>query len=218
MEVVTRELPFNDWTTISLLVIIFFLAISKVNYPNRFTDFLSLSFNNKYLMVYNKEKKLTHPFNIVMTGLKIIIITLYIMIVFKTFQIDFLADNQYRYIIIAIIIGLAAAAKILLQKIIADIFTIDTFISSYIFSKVSYSNIASFVLFIGVIVFSYIIPPNKTSLAITACIYLIIIGVGWVKTIFSAQNLIVNYLFYFILYLCALEIAPYLIGYSIVVN
>jgi len=62
----------------------------------------------------------------------------------------------------------------------------------------------------------YAITPTKWLLIISIGLIILINSVGLVTTFKNHQKLILNNLFYFILYLCALEIGPYLILYKII--
>jgi len=60
------------------------------------------------------------------------------------------------------------------------------------------------------------VQPSK-AIIYTAIVLLLIINlIGFITSFKMHQKLILNNLFYFILYLCALEIAPYIILYEFI--
>ena len=75
--------------------------------------------------------------------------------------------------------------------------------------RIAYSSYAvigaSLVLFVGI----YSSLVGVTLLTVLFITLLIINALGWIKIIKNNLKEIKPYIFYFILYLCALEIAPY---------
>ena len=56
---------------------------------------------------------------------------------------------------------------------------------------------------------------NTTLITITAIHILLMLAAGMIKTIRSNLNKLLNNFFYFILYLCTLEIGPFLVVYKV---
>jgi hypothetical protein len=56
---------------------------------------------------------------------------------------------------------------------------------------------------------------NTTLITITAIHILLMLAAGMIKTIRSNLNTLLNNFFYFILYLCTLEIGPFLVVYKV---
>jgi len=104
--------------------------------------------------------------------------------------------------------------KLLLQQWISSLFDLSDFSRDYIFSRVAYSSYAAIVMVI-VLFFGVYLPFTSEKhlfllLLVLFMILLIINMLSWLKIIKSNQKEIKPYLFYFILYLCTLEIAPYI--------
>jgi hypothetical protein len=61
------------------------------------------------------------------------------------------------------------------------------------------------------IVLTYVFKDSK--IVVFVCIFLVVVVniIGWITIIKNYQKIISGYFFYFILYLCALEIAPFVI-------
>jgi len=61
------------------------------------------------------------------------------------------------------------------------------------------------------IILTYVL--NDSKIVVFASIFLIVVVnvIGWITIIKNYQKIISGYFFYFILYLCALEIAPFVI-------
>jgi len=192
------------------------LAIVKTAYPQRFEDFLSLLSSNKFMMFRGKKNKAFHPFNILLFFVHLISFSLLFYLVFNFFWKDPALDPIFIFIRIATAYGSFVLLKFGLEKIIGNVFGLDNYIDSYVYQKISYRNFIGLVLLIPSLIFIYTLTPTALSLYI-------LIGIVILTNIFSLlliyqknQSLITGNWFYFILYLCALEIAPYIILYKLI--
>ncbi len=218
MEALVRDVIQNNSSTLIFVAILSLLALIKTSYYNRFIDFLWLPVNNKYLMVYSKEQTLRHPFTLLMSLVQILITAKFITLVIPVFEFSFWQKIEHSYFVIAGVLLLLLGSKILLQKIIANLFNIDALVDQYIFKKISYLNHSSLLLLVFSVLFTYSIDASKTSIIVIFLLFLMLNVTGWFLLLKNHRELIFSKLFYFILYLCALEIAPYLIGYKLLSN
>jgi hypothetical protein len=104
-------------------------------------------------------------------------------------------------------------AKVLVEKIIATSFHIEEFVEQFNHQKVTYRTYIGLLLLPINMLFFYF---DHISTALPSAIIAIVIVANLITYIISIknyQNLIFSKLFYFILYLCALEIAPYYFMY-----
>jgi hypothetical protein len=112
--------------------------------------------------------------------------------------------------------GVFVLSKFLIEKIIAAIFNIEEFTEQFNLQKVSYRT------FIGIILLpiNIFLFYNNTSSNIyiysAIGIILIINLYSYLVSLKIYQNYVIGKLFYFILYLCALEIAPYYFIYYLI--
>jgi hypothetical protein len=104
-------------------------------------------------------------------------------------------------------------AKFLIEKIIATAFDIEEFMEHFNLQKVMYRT------YIGLIILPFAVFLFYSK-SVSSTIPLLILGalllantIVYLVLIKNYQNLIISKLFYFILYLCALEIAPYYFMY-----
>jgi len=88
------------------------------------------------------------------------------------------------------------------------IFNNSRVISELIFKKLSYLNYSGIVMLLANCMLAYISRDSQLVVYVAVFIILIINVAGWITLIKNHQKLITSYFFYFILYLCALEIAP----------
>ena len=81
-------------------------------------------------------------------------------------------------------------------------------INELIYTKQTYFNHSSLVLFGSNILLIYVLEHSKTLIYVTILLFILINAIGLAKLLKNYQKDFLGHLFYFILYLCTLEIAP----------
>lgn len=209
-----REIISNEWFTVLIVLCVCILAFAKARFTNRFNDFLWLIGNSKYLKIYSRDQKFIDQFDGLLFLNLIISSALFCFIWYNTF-IEPIAFDLILFFKLFIGIGSLILIKILIERLIGSLFEIDSLIDSYVFQKTNYKNYIGLVLLPVNILLIFAVNPSKTILYIVAGLILVINLVGFITSFKIHQKLILNNLFYFILYLCAFEIAPYIILYKI---
>ncbi|MBN4085022.1 DUF4271 domain-containing protein [Flavobacteriaceae bacterium AH-315-B10] len=209
-----REIISNEWITILIVLSIGILAFTKAAFSNRFNDFLWVIGSSKYLKIYSRKQKFIDWFEGLLFLNFIMSLSLFFIILDNTF-FESIAFSISFFVKLLIGIGAIILIKMLLERLIGSIFEIDSLIDSYIFQKTNYKNYIGLVLLPINILLIFTVQPTKTILYFAIGLLLIINLVGIITSFKMHQKLILNNLFYFILYLCALEIAPYIILYKI---
>ena len=212
IELHNRILENKDWATILFMVCFLFITIAKTAFENKFNDFKNLWFSQRYVKMYKDNSHLMTWFTFLLFLVQILSFGFFILYLMLYF--DYI-DNMDWIVFIRIITFLAffILSKFLIEKIIATSFDIEEVADQYNMLKVSYRNYIAIVLLPITIVLFY---NNKPILLIIYIILGIIAAVNtliYIKGINIFQKLIIGKLFYFILYLCTLEIAPYYFMY-----
>ncbi|APG60468.1 DUF4271 domain-containing protein [Christiangramia salexigens] len=215
MQALDRILDYQDWITILFLVCFILLVIARTQFPQRFEEFISLMSSGKFIAFKGKENRAFHPFNILLLGIQTAGISMFIFIAYRYFF-----ETSLPPLILFIRIFTAYICFILIkagvEKIIGNIFDLDEKMDYYLFQKLSYRNFISlFLLFISLFLI-YSVPPNGVIIWSTAAITIFANIIGLVIIYKRNQSLLSAHWFYFILYLCALEIAPYIILYKLI--
>ena len=212
-----RNVPTYELFTILIVVSLLFITLAKAIYPRRFNDFVSVIGNSKYLKIYVREQKFLDKFDALLFVNLVLSFAIFSFICINYDRVLFnpTSDDLFKLIVG---IGIFVLIKVLLERLIGSLFEIDKLIDAYLFQKISYKNFLGLLLFpINVfLIFSF--KPNLTIIYIIIMILFIINVSGLVTTIKTNQSLIKQNLFYFILYLCALEIAPYIIIYKVFIS
>ncbi|MBC7750022.1 hypothetical protein IWX83_000024 [Flavobacterium sp. CG_9.1] len=202
----------KDWATVLFVLSFAIVAITKSVFENRFGDFANLLFSNKYTKVYRDSAHLKSGFTLGLFFVQVISLAFFIQISLSYFGYASKTD-WLLYIQIFTFLVFFILSKYLIEKIIATSFNIEEFMEQFNLQKVTYRTyIGLFILPFNIILFYYDSFSRNIPLVIIAII-LVINVLTYLISIKNYQNLIFGKLFYFILYLCALEIAPYYFMY-----
>jgi hypothetical protein len=190
------------------------LVLAKSTFYVRFLNFIILPFNNKYIFMYNKKEKLLNWFHIFMTIFQVMNFSIFIYLAFKVLYKDsaiLKMESGYSYLIILWGLLLFTLIKVSLQLGNGFIFNSNKTISELIFKKLSYLNYSAIVMFAANVVLCYMYKDSEIVVYVAFFLILLINVIGWVTLLRNHQNFLASNFFYFILYLCALEIAPFVI-------
>lgn len=212
-----REVISYEWFTVFMVLGLSLITMAKVLFTNRFLDFIGVLGNSKYLKLYTKDQKFIDFFDGLLflnlaIGLSIFGYFSYLTLVpTEIFELD---------VFLKILLGITGISliKILIERLVGSLFEIDKLIDSYLFQKTSYKNFNGFVLLITNTLLLYVINPTKNIIIGIVALLVLINLIGFMTSFKNHQKTVTNNLFYFILYLCALEIGPYLILYKIIVE
>lgn len=205
-----RDATSNELFTILIIIGLVFIALTKLLHPKRFDEFSVVLGNSKYLKIYSRDQKFLDSFDSFLFINLIISISIFILLFLQVFDTSIIISPGLLFKII-IGFGIFILIKVLIERLIGSLFEIDLIIDQYLFQKISYKNFIGIILLPINAVLIYTITPSKTFVFIMMFLLTIISIIGLITTIKSYQNLIKRNLFYFILYLCTLEIAPCLI-------
>ena len=202
----------KDWATVLFVLSFAIIAVTKSVFENRFGDFANLIFSNKYNKVYRDSSHLKSGFTISLFFVQVISLAFFIQISLSYFGHASKTD-WILYIQIFTFLTFFVLSKYLIEKIIATSFNIEEFMEQFNLQKVTYRTyIGLIILPLNIILFYYDSFSRNIPLLIIATILIINI-LTYLISIKNYQNIIFGKLFYFILYLCALEIAPYYFMY-----
>ncbi|WP_298900702.1 DUF4271 domain-containing protein [uncultured Psychroserpens sp.] len=210
-----REVISNDWFTVFLVLGLVFITLSKYIFAHRFKDFLVVIGNSKYLKIYARDQKFIDGFDALLFFNGIISVSIFAFISYSTLVNPSEFDlNLFFKLLFGI--GVLFLIKILLERLIGSLFDIDELIDSYLFQKTTFKNYAGLVLFPINAIIIYTLNPSKPIIYSIIGLIVLINLIGFISSFKNHQKLLLNNIFYFILYLCALEIGPYLILYKLI--
>ena len=211
MEIVYRNVESLDWVTLTILTGLLLLTLSKYLFKGMFSNFIILPFNNKYLALYNKKGKLLNWFHSLLTFFQLINFSLF---VYLSQTVLFPESTKNTPALFFIAMGVLMAyllIKIGMQLINGYVFDANELVAGLIFSKISYFNYSSGIAFMANIMLTYVLNESKPVIYVAIFSIILINSIGLVNALRNHQKLLSINVFYFILYLCALEIAPIVI-------
>ncbi|MBT8260938.1 MAG: DUF4271 domain-containing protein [Bacteroidia bacterium] len=209
-----REVISNDLITILIVICITILTVVKFSYSKRFNAFSLVVFNTNYLKIYFRDHKYLDNFNVLLFLNQIINIVIFTFLIYKTFT-DYTVFDYVVFLKIILAFFVFIIAKVLLDVLVGWLFEITPIIKSYIFQKFNFKNFIGIVLIPINILITFTIKPSETVVYGFITLLLLINFIGFLSTFKSYQKLLISNTFYFILYLCALEIGPYIILYKL---
>ncbi|MRI01869.1 DUF4271 domain-containing protein [Kriegella sp. EG-1] len=211
MEPVLRATYNLDWITILLFFSIVALVIAKALFYSRFLNFIILPFNNKYIFMYNKKDKLLNWFHVFFSVFQIVNFSIFAYFTWSILGNQEQLNSPFFYPIILASVFLFLIAKVIVQMGSGFIFGTTKTISELVFKKLSYLNYSGLILLIANVILAYIFQNSRIVVYITIGLVFLINAIGWATALQNHQKFLANNFFYFILYLCALEIAPLII-------
>jgi hypothetical protein len=208
----------KDWATCLFVLSFALIAITRTAFEGRFSEFLRILVSDKYIKVYKDTSHLMSGFTILLFIVQVISFSFFIQLVLHAFgYIPPTAKTDWViFLRIFTFFGVFVLSKFLIEKIVAAVFNIEEFTEQFNLQKVSYRT------FIGIILLPiniYLFYNNSLSNVLIYCIIGVILAINLFSYLVSLkiyQNLLIGKLFYFILYLCALEIAPYYFIYYLI--
>ena len=207
-----RNIENSDWAAALFIIALGLVALTRTLFEKRFSEFLKLAVTNKYLKSYRDSSNLTSWFNISLFVVNLITISFFIQITLSHF--GYASKNDWiLFIRILTLVGVFITSKYLIEKIIAVCFNVEEFSEQFNLQKISYRTyIALIITPLVITLFFNNIQSDYLFFAIIGFVLVINLLIYFIL-LKNYQNLIINKLFYFILYLCALEIAPYYFMY-----
>jgi len=202
-----RTLNNQYWAAFLWVACLLCLVIAKFLSEPRFYEYLRILSTDKYLKSNRDNKPFINWFLVVFYVLKLIVFSFLILIISDYFEI---ADKKsgIHFIKIFTITSSFLLSKLLVEKIVAASFDIEEDAIQYNFHKISYQSYVGLLLLPFTALVYYL---ESTSFSVISLIVyaLLLIGFTHLKVIQLHQNWLFSRMFYFILYLCTLEILPF---------
>ena len=210
-----RILETKDWATYLFVFSFVLIAITKTAFETRFSEFIRILVSDKYIKVYKDTSHLMSGFTILLFIVQIISFSFFIQLVLN--YLGYVSKTDWViFLRIFTFFGIFVLSKFLIEKIVAAVFNIEEFAEQFNLQKVSYRT------FIGLVLMPiniYLFYDNTSSNVVIYCTIVVILIINLFSYLISLkiyQNLLIGKLFYFILYLCSLEIAPYYFIYYLI--
>lgn len=217
LEEIIRNTTIPDWITLLLFVCFALVAAAKMINASRFNEFIQLVISNKYFLVHGKNPQIFNPFNSLLLLVQIVSVSMFLFLLLVYFREDVSLHNHIVFIQIMGFYTLFISLKFYIDKIIATLFSIEKHMETYLYQKLSFRNLIALLLLIFNIILLYAVDPSSYLLMVMVAVIVVYNVISLTYSYKVQEKLVRGHLFYFILYLCALEISPYFIMYKILV-
>ena len=197
-----RDMISNDSLTLILLGSLLYVIILKRINPTIFDQNLSF-----------KKKELINKLSNNLLGIKSIeILYNFLFISNLSILITFFMNKNFELFVYYELLGFVSiffVVKIILDFSVGRLFSISELMKSYIWQKLVYHNSLGILLLLFNFLIAYSIFDGYYMTLISVYISLVFLLFSYCSIYFSMKKVIIKNWFYFILYLCTLEIIPY---------
>ena len=197
-----RDIITNDSLTLILLGSLLYVIILKRINPNIFDQNLSF-----------KKKELINKISNSLLGIKSIeILYNFLFISNLSILLTFFKNKNFELFVYYELLGFVSifyVVKIMLDFSIGRLFSISELMKNYIWQKLVYHNSLGILLLLFNFLIAYSIFDGYYMTLISIYISLVFLLFSYCSIYFSMKKVIIKNWFYFILYLCTLEIIPY---------
>ena len=202
-----------DWATVLFVLTFATIVVTRLTFARRFEDFIKLAVSNKYLSTYRDTNNLKSGFTISMFFVQMVSLSLFVHYFISL--TGFTALHSFStYLRILSILMFFVLVKYFLEKIIAVCFNMEDFVEQYNLLKVSYRSFLGLLLFPIVAILFYNTFQYPYFIWAVVGLFVLFNIVLYGLLLKNYQKVFSKFLFYFILYLCTFEIAPYVILYD----
>ena len=197
-----RDIISNDSLTLILLGSLLYIIILKRINPTIFDQNLSF-----------KKKELINKVSNSLLGIKTLeILYNFLFISNLSILLTFFKNKNFELFVYYELLGFVSifyVVKIMLDFSIGRLFSISELMKNYIWQKLVYHNSLGILLLLFNFLIAYSIFDGYYMILISIYISLVFLLFSYCSIYFSMKKVIIKNWFYFILYLCTLEIIPY---------
>jgi len=206
-----RDYILFDGFTIIILLNIIIVTIAKTLNNSKFKQFLLIYLNNSFLKFSSNDNSFLSSFNSLLNVNYIISLSVYISILIS-YNLHGFNNNFEISIFFTTLLFIVAFiyTKYLIEILIGWAFNIRKFVVSFNLQKNSFNKLIGIIMILLNSLAIYSFPNSVTFTKISIFLVISLYLVGLYKVIRLNDNLILSNMFYFILYLCTLEIVPIL--------
>ncbi|MDB3937621.1 DUF4271 domain-containing protein [Flavobacteriaceae bacterium] len=206
-----RDYILFDGFTIIILLNIIIVTIAKALNNSKFKQFIFIYLNNSFLKFNTNNNSFLSSFNSLLNINYLISLSVYISIIisYSSYGINnnFEISIFFKTLLIVIVF---VYAKYLIELLVGWAFSISKFIVTFNFQKNNFNKLIGIIIILLNSLTIYSFPNSMTFIKMSIFFVISLYLIGLYKVIRLNDNLILSNMFYFILYLCTLEIVPIL--------
>lgn len=206
-----RDYILFDGFTIIILLNIIIVTIAKALNNSKFKQFIFIYLNNSFLKFNTNNNSFLSSFNSLLNINYLISLSVYISIIIS--YSSYGVNNNFEISIFfktLLIVIVFVYAKYLIELLVGWAFSISKFIVTFNLQKNNFNKLIGIIIILLNSLAIYSFPNSMTFIKMSIFFVISLYLIGLYKVIRLNDNLILSNMFYFILYLCTLEIVPIL--------
>jgi hypothetical protein len=199
----------NNWLTPVFVFALLLLVVLKISNQQKLSGYFSAIFIKGFIIKKTEEREsLFNTFDIVLLCFSAIVYAVFFSVIAELF-LDVTASftvfvSAFSFVVVYLILSLV------LDFGMANLFEVQNETSYLFLTKIAYLYNTALILFPVLIITTY----SSLGVAVLFLVFALFFLLSMLLLFINNKNLILNKLFYFILYICALEIAPLLFIYK----
>ncbi|MFZ9943620.1 MAG: DUF4271 domain-containing protein [Bacteroidia bacterium] len=204
-----------DWFSIALLLLLFWFTYTRVVYYKTVGQLFSAFFNiNATNQIVRDENILVQRASVMMSLIFYCALALFVFLALEWYSVNipWLGTGLFRFLFILLGTAMAYSLKTILLKLLGNVFDIERPAASYIFNFTLINNATGVVLLPLVMITAYL---NTSWVAPFFYLSIAVLIISFIYRQIRAFRIWATMpgvpFFYFILYICTLEISPLLI-------
>jgi hypothetical protein len=204
LQALEKIITTKSWVTALIMLLFIGVVLLKALDTNRLKGSVFSLFNINFIESESEENtSFFDSFKIVIFMFTVIVLSL-LAYRFKTYRLSINVSSFSSYLPVFLSLLSYFLIKRTLEYLLFYLFLIKRDLRFFIVSKVNYLHTITFLLYLAIVLSEYIGLKQWYLFYFAALLFI----VRFVIHIVSNKKLIFNKLFYFILYICAVEIAP----------
>lgn len=198
----------NNWITILFIIMIGLLVLVNYLFEKQFSMFKKFFQMKQYLVAYASITTVLHPFNIIFLLFQVLSYGL-LFLKLVEYSNELIEKNQLLlFIKVCSGILIFYILRYLIGSVLASILNLKKQQDGFSFMKITHLAKVSLIIFPFLILIHYFEFKNGLLYVILGIFTALILFIKYINILFKYQKSVFGNLFYFILYLCTLEILP----------
>jgi len=209
----------QDWITIIFMVVLVLITLAKYLYNDRFNKLFTLYYSDKYYTDFSISKPLIFNF---FHGLLLLVFIFNIsLLIFYLLRSYHLMDTDYDFLFYLKVLFVSVVfvfLRYIIGVFLGVIFEKNEEQNYLTFLKINNLGLLSLYLFPLLLIINYA-PYSKQRFLATFVVFVLLVFAS-VRSVNILKNdrLNFNTFFYLFLYLCTLEITPFIVSYKLLVK
>jgi len=209
----------SDWITLIFIAVLIMIAILQFNFTERFSKLFSLVYSEKYYTDYIKTRPLIFNwFHVIFFFIIIFNISLSLYFTLNAFSTSGMTGQFYFYFQILIMTLGYFSLRYFVGYLLGNLFELEEGQNYFTFLKMSNLSLISVLIFPLLILTNYSVGFFHKFLITFGIVASLAIALFRYFVLIKNEKLSFNNLFYLFLYLCALELSPFIVIYKLFVE